>query len=76
MSRAFLPARSLPRLHGEAFPQAVGQAARLHAGLHGDQAASAPCRPSVACDEAFGASQDGLAPVSWRVASLGSGYLM
>ena len=54
--------RHLPRLHGEAFPRVAGQAAQLHFGLHGDQAASAPCRPGAGGEEALGAPQEAAAP--------------
>src|SRR5215470_9390586 len=51
-ARAGADARALPRqvrgLHGEAFSRAAGEAARLQAGLHGDQAQSPRGRPGEA----------------------------
>jgi hypothetical protein len=53
--------RALPRVHGEAFPRAVGQAAQLRAGLHSDQAASASVGSGDAGEDAVGASQEAAA---------------
>src|SRR5260370_35853768 len=54
--------RPLPWLHGEAFPRTSGPAAPLHAGLHGDQAASASCRLGDAGTDALGTSQEAATP--------------
>ena len=52
---------ALPGLHGAAFPRASDQAAQLHIGLPGDQAASAPCGPGGTGTDALGASQEAAA---------------
>src|SRR5579864_1433058 len=54
--------RSVSRLHGEAFPRAVSEAAQLHTGLHGDQIAPAPDRPGAEGNAALGAPQEAAAP--------------
>ncbi len=50
--------KSIYGLHREALPQAVGQPAQLHAGLHGDQTASAPRRPGAKGEQAFDPPQE------------------
>ena len=55
--------RPLPRLHGEAFPRAVGQTPRLYTRRSGDQAASASCWPGAGSDQAIGASQEAAASI-------------
>ncbi len=63
-------ARALPgqvrRLHRQAFPRAVDQAARIHARLHGNEDFPAPRRAGQARAQALGAPQEAAAAAGAR----------